>query len=189
MHTLTGFCTGKLFLSLMLRYSLQAHPDMDYIVKDKLMFERVVGMEFLEPSEKSIFYNGNDLLLFGHVWTVFVCVFNICLLFSLQMRPTPSVMCSFMEMRPHCWSLTLCSSVSSTLDLRVLCLQQCLHMYSKWSVFGAYTLCCLHCTRKDIIENRLIHYRYFAWSATLSEGRTLSTRLWWMKDFWYEIPY
>lgn len=102
MHTLTGFCTGKLFLSLMLRYSLQAHPDMDYIVKDKLMFERVVGMEFLEPSEKSIFYNGNDLLLFGHVWTVFVCVFNICLHFSLQMRPTPSVMCSFMEMRPHC---------------------------------------------------------------------------------------
>lgn len=24
------------------------------------MFERVIGMEFLEPSEKSIFYNGND---------------------------------------------------------------------------------------------------------------------------------
>lgn len=33
---------------------------MDYIVKDKLMFERVIGMEFLEPNEKSIFYNGND---------------------------------------------------------------------------------------------------------------------------------
>lgn len=46
----------------MLRYLPQAHPDMDYIVKDKLMFERVIGMEFLEPSEKSIFYNGNDLL-------------------------------------------------------------------------------------------------------------------------------
>lgn len=35
---------------------------MEYIVKDKLMFERVIGMEFLEPSEKSIFYNGNDPL-------------------------------------------------------------------------------------------------------------------------------
>lgn len=34
---------------------------MDYIVRDKLMLERVIGMEFLEPTEKSIFYNGNDL--------------------------------------------------------------------------------------------------------------------------------
>ena len=90
----------------MLRYSLQAHPDMDYIVKDKLMFERVIGMEFLEPSEKSIFYNGNDQLTLVPFYLVmygqYLCVFNICLLFSLQMRPTPSVMCCFMEMRPHC---------------------------------------------------------------------------------------
>lgn len=35
---------------------------MDYIVKDKLVFERVIGMEFLEPGDKSIFYNGNDPL-------------------------------------------------------------------------------------------------------------------------------
>ena len=33
---------------------------MDYIVKDKLFFERVIGMEFLEPNDKSIFYNGKD---------------------------------------------------------------------------------------------------------------------------------
>ncbi|KAM3614430.1 uncharacterized protein V6R79_014172 [Siganus canaliculatus] len=38
-----------------------AHSDLDYIVKDKLMFERIIGMEFLEPTDKSIFYNGNDL--------------------------------------------------------------------------------------------------------------------------------
>lgn len=36
----------------------QAHRDMDYIVKDKLFFERVIGMEFIEPLDKSIFYNG-----------------------------------------------------------------------------------------------------------------------------------
>ncbi len=36
----------------------QAHPEMDYIVKDKLLFERLVGMEFIEPLDKSIFYNG-----------------------------------------------------------------------------------------------------------------------------------
>lgn len=31
---------------------------MDYIVKDKLLLERILGMEFMEPMEKSIFYNG-----------------------------------------------------------------------------------------------------------------------------------
>uniref|UniRef100_A0A3P8UGI6 Transmembrane protein 67 n=1 Tax=Cynoglossus semilaevis TaxID=244447 RepID=A0A3P8UGI6_CYNSE len=65
-----------------------AHPDMDYIVKDKLMFERVIGMEFLEPTEKSIFYNdeahsfsnvlfyGNEatLLIFD---TLFFCVVDL----------------------------------------------------------------------------------------------------------------
>lgn len=45
----------------MVAASPQAYPEMDYIVKDKLMLERVIGMEFLEPIEKSIFYNGNDL--------------------------------------------------------------------------------------------------------------------------------
>lgn len=35
---------------------------MDYIVKDKLTLERVIGMEFLEPIDKSIFYNGNSLV-------------------------------------------------------------------------------------------------------------------------------
>lgn len=39
----------------------QAHREMDYIVKDKLLFERLVGMEFIEPLDKSIFYNGKYL--------------------------------------------------------------------------------------------------------------------------------
>ncbi|XP_071410278.1 meckelin isoform X1 [Pithys albifrons albifrons] len=33
------------------------HREMDYIVKDKLLLERILGMEFMEPIEKSIFYN------------------------------------------------------------------------------------------------------------------------------------
>ncbi|XP_053182760.1 meckelin [Scomber japonicus] len=54
-----------------------AHPDMDYIVKDKLMFERVVGMEFLEPSDKSIFYNDeahsfSDVLFYGNEATLLI---------------------------------------------------------------------------------------------------------------------
>lgn len=35
---------------------------MDYIVKDKLLLERILGMEFMEPIEKSIFYNGIKLI-------------------------------------------------------------------------------------------------------------------------------
>lgn len=117
---------------------------MDYIVKDKLMFERVIGMEFLEPSDKSIFYNGIDLWPRHTVHfclCMFVCVNNVCLPFSLQMRPTLSAMCCFMEMRPHCWSLTLCFSVSSTSDLKASYLQPSLHTYSKWSVYC--TLVCV----------------------------------------------
>ncbi|KAM7383519.1 hypothetical protein PAMP_003165 [Pampus punctatissimus] len=54
-----------------------AHPDMDYIVKDKLMFERVIGIEFLEPSEKSIFYNDeahsfSDVLFYGNEATLLI---------------------------------------------------------------------------------------------------------------------
>ncbi|XP_021118293.1 meckelin isoform X2 [Heterocephalus glaber] len=33
------------------------HKEMDYIIKDKLLLERILGMEFMEPVEKSIFYN------------------------------------------------------------------------------------------------------------------------------------
>ncbi|XP_044214199.1 meckelin [Thunnus albacares] len=65
-----------------------AQPDMDYIVKDKLMFERVIGMEFLEPSDKSIFYNDeahsfSDVLFYGNEATLlmfdtlFFCVVDL----------------------------------------------------------------------------------------------------------------
>ncbi|XP_056142398.1 meckelin [Lampris incognitus] len=54
-----------------------AHRDMDYIVKDKLLFERVIGMEFLEPNDKSIFYNDeshsfSDVLFYGNEATLLV---------------------------------------------------------------------------------------------------------------------
>ncbi|XP_041844911.1 meckelin isoform X2 [Melanotaenia boesemani] len=54
-----------------------AHPDMDYIVKDKLTLERVIGMEFLEASEKTIFYNDeahsfSDLLFYGNEATLLI---------------------------------------------------------------------------------------------------------------------
>lgn len=42
-------------------FFLQVHKEMDYIVKDKLLLERILGMEFMEPIEKSIFYNGKKM--------------------------------------------------------------------------------------------------------------------------------
>ncbi|XP_055019788.1 meckelin [Boleophthalmus pectinirostris] len=54
-----------------------AHPALDYIVRDKLMLERVIGMEFLEPNDKSIFYTDeahsfSDLLFYGNEATLLI---------------------------------------------------------------------------------------------------------------------
>ncbi|XP_019747671.1 meckelin-like isoform X2 [Hippocampus comes] len=54
-----------------------AHPDMDYIVRDKLALERIMGMEFLEPNDKSIFYNDEghsfgDTLYYGNEGTLLI---------------------------------------------------------------------------------------------------------------------
>ncbi|XP_035382507.1 meckelin isoform X2 [Electrophorus electricus] len=54
-----------------------AHREMDYIVKDKLLFERIIGMEFIEPLEKSIFYNDDsysfvDVLYYGNEATLLI---------------------------------------------------------------------------------------------------------------------
>ncbi|XP_061676782.1 meckelin-like isoform X2 [Syngnathoides biaculeatus] len=64
------------------------HPDMDYYVRDKLALERIMGVEFLEPIEKSIFYNDkahsfSDALFYGHESTLlsfdafFFCVVDL----------------------------------------------------------------------------------------------------------------
>ncbi|XP_013856595.1 meckelin [Austrofundulus limnaeus] len=61
---------------------------MDYVVRDKLILERILGMEFMEASDKSLFYNdeahsfsnvlfyGNEslLLIFD---TLFFCVVDL----------------------------------------------------------------------------------------------------------------
>lgn len=46
-------------------FSNQVHKEMDYFIKDKLLLERVLGMEFMEPMERSIFYNGDSSALLG----------------------------------------------------------------------------------------------------------------------------
>ncbi|XP_057690561.1 meckelin-like isoform X2 [Corythoichthys intestinalis] len=47
-----------------------AHTDMDYYVKDKLGLEIVMDIEFLQPIEKSIFYNGMPVVYNLHVTCV-----------------------------------------------------------------------------------------------------------------------
>ncbi|XP_046906171.1 meckelin [Hypomesus transpacificus] len=54
-----------------------AHRDMDYVVKDKLLLEKVIGMEFMEPIDKSIFYNDeshsfSDMLFYGNEATLLI---------------------------------------------------------------------------------------------------------------------
>ncbi|NXG61020.1 MKS3 protein, partial [Hemiprocne comata] len=53
------------------------HKEMDYIVKDKLLLEWMLGMEFMEPLEKSIFYNDeghsfSDVLYYGNETTLLI---------------------------------------------------------------------------------------------------------------------
>ncbi|XP_042317912.1 meckelin isoform X2 [Sceloporus undulatus] len=53
------------------------HKEMDYIVRDKLLLERILGMEFMEPMDKSIFYNDeghsfSDVLFYGNESTLLI---------------------------------------------------------------------------------------------------------------------
>ncbi|NXO00768.1 MKS3 protein, partial [Rhinopomastus cyanomelas] len=53
------------------------HKEIDYIVKDKLLLERILGMEFMEPIDKSIFYNDeeqsfSDVLYYGNESTLLI---------------------------------------------------------------------------------------------------------------------
>ncbi|OXB79904.1 UNVERIFIED_CONTAM: hypothetical protein H355_000934 [Colinus virginianus] len=55
----------------------RVHKEMDYIVKDKLLLERILGMEFMEPIEKSIFYNDeghsfSEVLYYGNETTLLI---------------------------------------------------------------------------------------------------------------------
>ena len=62
------------FLSAFIDHSLR---DLDYLVRDKLLFERILNMELkdLPPPEKAIFYNDdgrsfNSILFYGNEWTL-----------------------------------------------------------------------------------------------------------------------
>ncbi|XP_072805559.1 meckelin isoform X2 [Vicugna pacos] len=53
------------------------HKEMDYFIKDKLLLERILGMEFMEPVEKSIFYNDegysfSSVLYYGNEATLLI---------------------------------------------------------------------------------------------------------------------
>nr|XP_048276118.1 meckelin [Myodes glareolus] len=53
------------------------HKEMDYFIKDKLLLERILGMEFMEPMERSIFYNDeghsfSSVLYYGNEATLLI---------------------------------------------------------------------------------------------------------------------
>ncbi|XP_059528220.1 meckelin isoform X2 [Myotis daubentonii] len=55
----------------------RVHKDMDYFIKDKLLLEKILGIEFMEPMEKSIFYNDDgysfsSVLYYGNEATLLI---------------------------------------------------------------------------------------------------------------------
>ncbi|XP_078254537.1 meckelin [Rhinoraja longicauda] len=80
-----AYNTTNRFLGSFIDHALR---DMDYIVQDKLLLERIIGMELHEPMDKTIFYNdeklsftevlyyGNEetLLIFD---TLFFCIVDL----------------------------------------------------------------------------------------------------------------
>ncbi|XP_040290242.1 meckelin [Bufo bufo] len=80
-----AYYTMNKFLSSFIDH---AFKEMDYFVKDKLLLERILSMEFMEPMDRSIFYNDenhsfSDVLFYGHESTLlifdtlFFCVLDI----------------------------------------------------------------------------------------------------------------
>ena len=71
---LQAYNTLNRFLSAFIDHSLK---DLDYLVRDKLLFERILNMELKEvpPPDKAIFYNDdgrsfNSILFYGNEWTL-----------------------------------------------------------------------------------------------------------------------
>ena len=69
-----AYNTLNRFLSAFIDHSLR---DLDYLVRDKLLFEHILNMELKEPPppDKAIFYNDdsrsfNSILLHGNEWTL-----------------------------------------------------------------------------------------------------------------------
>ncbi|XP_078397364.1 meckelin [Cetorhinus maximus] len=80
-----AYNTTNKFLGSFIDHAIR---DMDYIVQDKLLLERLIGMELHEPIDKSIFYNDEnftftDVLYYGNESTLlifdtlFFCVVDI----------------------------------------------------------------------------------------------------------------
>nr|XP_006818273.1 PREDICTED: meckelin [Saccoglossus kowalevskii] len=73
-RSLQAFQTMNKFLSAFLDHSLR---DLDYIVKDKLLLERILDMEFFDPVDKGFFFNDDGhsfdgALFHGHESTLLV---------------------------------------------------------------------------------------------------------------------
>ncbi|KAJ8343775.1 hypothetical protein SKAU_G00311040 [Synaphobranchus kaupii] len=63
-QTTKAYHAMNYFLSSFIEH---AHKDMDYIVKDKLLWERIMKYEFQQPVERTIFYRDPDGVSFTNV--------------------------------------------------------------------------------------------------------------------------
>ncbi|XP_069778004.1 meckelin isoform X3 [Narcine bancroftii] len=80
-----AYNTTNKFLGSFIDHALH---DMDYIIQDKLLLERIIGMELHEPIDKTIFYNDEnlsftDVLYYGNEGTLllfdmlFFCIVDL----------------------------------------------------------------------------------------------------------------
>ncbi|XP_067835444.1 meckelin [Heptranchias perlo] len=73
-HRMKAYNTTNKFLGSFIDHALR---DMDYIVQDKLLVERIIGMELHEPIDKTVFYNDEnlsftDVLYYGNEGTLLI---------------------------------------------------------------------------------------------------------------------
>uniref|UniRef100_H0WLV8 Transmembrane protein 67 n=1 Tax=Otolemur garnettii TaxID=30611 RepID=H0WLV8_OTOGA len=73
-HSIKAYNTMNKFLGSFIDH---VHKELDYFIKDKLLLEKILGMEFMEPMEKSIFYNDesysfSDVLYYGNEATLLI---------------------------------------------------------------------------------------------------------------------
>ena len=85
------------FLTAFIDHSLR---DLDYLVKDKLLLERIFDMEMAEaPVDKAVFYNDdgrsfNSVLFYGNEWTLLL--FDVLLFAIVDLIATDYVLAGFL---------------------------------------------------------------------------------------------
>ncbi|KAJ1084250.1 hypothetical protein NDU88_004402 [Pleurodeles waltl] len=106
------YYTFNRFLSAFLEH---VYKDMDYLVKDKMFLERVMGMEFQQPTEKSFLYNDDSanfskILFYGN--ELVLLLFDTLLFSVIDMGATNFVLAAIITFIIQKIIVVLCSTIA-----------------------------------------------------------------------------